>query len=206
MKGILAIEVGCFIGYTTCLLAKNFHHVVTVDNFQGELEKKDINIPTLDVYQEYRLNTHRLNNVETCVGYSDDVWRCKLVEKYYGQADFVFIDACHRYPVAVFDIMLYSLLLKRGGILAVHDTRMYYRKPEQQSGKAVAHTVYGGHFYDIGYVDSITYAKFGRHGGLKNRVSQVVRFFDNLKHFILYEWGLYFKVKKIWSEICHSID
>jgi hypothetical protein len=117
MEGI-GVEIGCMDGYSTAhILECSNLHLTSIDPFIG-----DSCAPHLIGKKE-----RFLANVEP---WKD---RSALIEGYSFQAvvdwqqmlDFLFIDGDHGYMAVMRDHDQWTRFLKVGGILAMHDSRMY---------------------------------------------------------------------------------
>lgn len=117
------IEFGSYMGRSTRAILDNTKALVfAVDPWDGVYYDKDGNtIPILkpNAYEQFRSNVNEYINSGQL-----EVLRCRtsnfppLGEKF---ADFVFIDADHRYEEVLKDIALARKLVRQGGIIAGHD-------------------------------------------------------------------------------------
>jgi predicted O-methyltransferase YrrM len=115
--GGIGVEIGCCDGYSTVnILAVSDLHLTSIDPFivdpvapclQGKLERFQTNLKPfgerITLLQDYSWNV-----VKT--------WKTPL--------DFLFIDGDHRYESVLRDFNEWTPLIKTGGILAMHDSRM----------------------------------------------------------------------------------
>lgn len=108
----VVVEIGCYRGVTTQVLAQNTaRQVIAIDPYigYGGCEQD---------YEHFKMNTNNLSNViheKNTSGAAFRNWK-------YNEVSFVFIDAVHDYVNTVFDVESWSSLLVKGGILAMHDT------------------------------------------------------------------------------------
>lgn len=123
------LEVGSFLGLSTCHLAKGCaavgHGVVhAVDTFQGnpgkeELYLRELTPPHRTILENFRANVKAAgveHLVVPHVGSSRDAAR-----DLPGPFRIVFIDGCHDYAAVREDIELWSPKLRSGGYLVCHD-------------------------------------------------------------------------------------
>lgn len=107
------VEVGCFRGVTTRLLATARYPALTVavDPYFGYGgDARD--------YELFRLATEGLDNIKHMRMTSGDAFRAWKD----GPVAVVFIDAVHNYPNTRFDLEAWGSMLRSGGIIAAHDT------------------------------------------------------------------------------------
>jgi predicted O-methyltransferase YrrM len=111
------VEIGCCDGYSTVnILAVSDLHLTSIDPFivdpvapclQGKLERFLANVKPFG---------KRIALIE------DYSWNA--VKTWKNPLDFLFIDGDHRYEGVLRDFNEWTPLLKVGGILAMHDSRM----------------------------------------------------------------------------------
>jgi len=120
----IIIEFGCYLGRSTRAIADNTNALIfAVDPWTDEYHDKDgnlIHILVPNSYEQFRANL--ANHIESG---QLEMLRCKSQDfprdLGEGIADFLFIDADHRYEEVVKDIQLARKLVKKGGIIAGHD-------------------------------------------------------------------------------------
>lgn len=109
------LEVGCYRGVTTSLMARHTSRkVIAVDPYIGYGGSEED-------FSCFKKNTKKLSNViheRTTSGKAFSHWN-------YGPISLVFIDAVHDYVNTAFDIEAWSSLLVDDGIIAMHDTDQY---------------------------------------------------------------------------------
>jgi predicted O-methyltransferase YrrM len=116
-KEMTMIEIGAYIGESTCIFAENFKSVISIDphlNYQ-EIDANiyiDFNI----VKEEYLKNISKYDNVTYINKTSNDALS-DIIKK----VDLVYIDGAHIYEQVKNDILNYIKLVKSGGIVAGHD-------------------------------------------------------------------------------------
>lgn len=132
LKGMtgLGVEIGCLDGYSSAvILDASELHLTSIDPFIPDSMEKTL-IGSKDKYLanvasygkraklivDYSFNVSNPGVRET-LGYT-----CILDPN--GELDFVFIDGDHRYEAVAADYLDWSYILKKGGILAIHDARM----------------------------------------------------------------------------------
>lgn len=112
LKDTVVVEIGCYRGLTTKMLAKaTSRKVIAVDPYIGYGGSEED-------YQFFIQNTAGLPNVfheRKTSGEASRNW-------HHSPISFVFIDALHDYMNTAFDIATWSSLLVKDGILACHDT------------------------------------------------------------------------------------
>jgi predicted O-methyltransferase YrrM len=106
------VEIGCYRGVTTQLLASNtVRNVIGVDPFAGYGGAQQD-------YEKFRERTRHLTNVIHLRCTSGEAAR-KMAQS---QFSFVFIDAVHDYVNTRFDSLAWGSLLRPNGVIAFHDT------------------------------------------------------------------------------------
>lgn len=108
----VVVEVGCYRGATTQVIAQNTsRNVIAIDPYIGYGgEKQDFKI-FLEITKGQRNIIHK----PCSSGEALENWQ-------YGSISFIFIDAVHDYLNTSFDIQNWLPKLVDGGILALHDT------------------------------------------------------------------------------------
>lgn len=127
----VGIEVGCWKGRSTLVMG---HHVLeklyAVDHWRGNRENlNDVHREAVErgpdgLYQIFYDNVRYLvdsGKVVPVRNSSVDAAKLLLSEKGKGWADFVFLDGGHSDEEVTRDIYLYSLLIKKDGVLCGHD-------------------------------------------------------------------------------------
>lgn len=112
------VEIGSYLGESTCIFAKYFERVISIDPFLDNYDPNDIACsfaPFEEVYQQFLINTRSFSNIEHIRMTSDDA-----VEQ-IGQVDFVYIDGLHTYEQVKKDIKNYLPKIKKGGVIGGHD-------------------------------------------------------------------------------------
>lgn len=115
----VALEVGLgFFGSTHFLWRLLFDKVITIEKSHERLRTFGANLRAF--YDRWVLDDHRSSFL---IGLSSDP---ATVSKAYacapgGGVDLLFIDGDHQYASVLTDWLLYSPLVKRGGIVAFHD-------------------------------------------------------------------------------------
>lgn len=116
MTGI-GVEIGCLDGFSsTIILGASELHLTSIDPFVPDSMEASL------IGQEERYHA----NVAPYVG------RSRLLRTYSQHAilewqhplDFLFIDGDHNYAAVLQDFEQWACVLKKGGILAIHDSRM----------------------------------------------------------------------------------
>jgi predicted O-methyltransferase YrrM len=118
-----AVEIGCLDGFSTaCLLEITRYNLTTIDPFIPDFNEPHL-IGSKERFWE-NVDPWR-DRVELIVDYSWDV-----VTRWKTLLDFLFIDGDHRYMSVMRDFEQWVRFLKVGGILAMHDSRMFRPKTE----------------------------------------------------------------------------
>jgi predicted O-methyltransferase YrrM len=113
IKPTVVFEIGTFVGSTTRLFALN-----TLDNtkiYTLDLPDEQVSHTIGESY----MNTSEAKKITQLKGDS----RTFDFSKWYGQCDFVWVDACHDYPFVVSDTKEAFKLCKPGGWIGWHDYR-----------------------------------------------------------------------------------
>ena len=115
LQDTVIVEVGCYRGITTKILAQaTSRQVIAVDPYIGyggsQLD--------LNYFQNNIADLPNVIHKRTTSGEAFSNWK-------YGSASLVFIDAVHDYVNTAFDIEIWSSLIVRNGILAMHDTDLH---------------------------------------------------------------------------------
>lgn len=124
----IAVEVGCWMGGTTRLLADQGFHVFTVDHWKGSEDSEDpLNlkiqaaaIGQVKLFQTFCANMggYLFRSVFPLIGNSTtiaSVWPAEL------KIHFLFIDGDHSYEGCLSDIQNWTPHVAKGGIIAIHD-------------------------------------------------------------------------------------
>lgn len=108
------LEIGTWKGYSaeTWIEAFEPNQFVSI-----EIEKgiRDYDNP---IYNFWEVDSH------------DPYTKTRLVEGAYGEFDFLFIDGDHSLKGVTQDFEMYSPLVRKGGIIALHDILHYNENPE----------------------------------------------------------------------------
>ncbi|KKN76439.1 hypothetical protein LCGC14_0369480 [marine sediment metagenome] len=129
-RGALFVEVGCWKGYSTAILAESIPYgtVYAVDHWEGNPGTWNYEVARdNDIYAIFKANIFSLglrDIVHPVV--MDSQAASKLFED--GVMDLIFLDADHRYDYVKEDIMSWLPKLKEGGILCGHDCEEYYSR------------------------------------------------------------------------------
>jgi hypothetical protein len=129
----LAIEVGSWRGRSTVAIVAGLSHstgtLYAVDTWAGPPDKggqADIYDGQGDVYAEFLANLAAPIRAGTVIPLRmDSMQGAAEIERLHGLgcADFIFIDADHRYEAVHADILAYLPLLRVGGVICGHDYR-----------------------------------------------------------------------------------
>jgi len=183
-QGRTALEIGCYVGWTTRLLAERFEKVIVIDTFEGEAEKK--NAGNVDVLREFKRNTKRYRNIRILKGCSF----LRIFDIDFSEVDFIFIDGGHDYETACGDILISAFRSRTGCEIAVHDTR-----PSKNKNIAVVQALNRLlpliPVTAVRYIDSICHFVRARRGRF-DLIRHIERQLDNIKYYVLYELGFYF--------------
>ena len=116
MKGT-GVEIGCLDGYSTAHL----------------LECSELHMTSIDPFIPDSCASHLIGSKER-FRFNVEPWkdRSHLIEDYSWNArpawekplDFLFIDGDHAYDAVLKDFLMWTPLLRTGGVLAMHDSRM----------------------------------------------------------------------------------
>lgn len=112
LKDTVVVEVGCYRGVTTQVLASaTSRHVIAVDPYIGYGGNNED-------YCHFQTTIAGLSNIiheRMTSGEAVRTWD-------HNPVSFIFIDAVHDYVNSAFDIEAWSSLMVKKGILAMHDT------------------------------------------------------------------------------------
>ncbi len=122
----IAVEVGCWMGSTTILLADLGFRVFAVDHWKADgtpdsmMTKKYKELGQENLYKQFCTNvdSYLLRSIFPLIGSSAimaEIWPKDL------KISFLFIDGAHDYANALADIQAWSPLVAEGGIVAIHD-------------------------------------------------------------------------------------
>jgi len=133
-RGAQVIEVGSWIGASTCFLAGGLRgdaKIYAVDNFRGlstcpedaawysrHLQSMGRS-STLELFQRNVSALGFAGLAEPVV--SDSLEAARQLAGLKGTIDFVFIDGDHSYEACMADIVAWGPFVKRGGVIAFHD-------------------------------------------------------------------------------------
>lgn len=115
--------------------------VLEIGSFKGgslwqwiNLAKPQTKIMTIDMFPDSALWQEWVKgkNVELKIhqGISSENETVKAAKEFLGAVDFLFIDADHQYLAAKMDLLLYGPLVRKGGIIALHDILLNPARPE----------------------------------------------------------------------------
>lgn len=114
----VCIEVGSFCGESTFHLAKSFKKVYAVDSWEGGYD--DADLASRQAKEAYILFLKNLLEVENV--YPIKITSIEASKIFPDQcADLVYIDADHSEKALTQDVEVWSLKVRKGGILAGHD-------------------------------------------------------------------------------------
>lgn len=108
----LAIEIGCFQGWTSRYLARYCGELICIDPWDGEQDGSDERI-----YQAFLKNTAEFDNITVIRAKSQDA----KVDQYKGKVDLIFVDGLHTYDGCITDLRKFEPLLSDTGTIFVHD-------------------------------------------------------------------------------------
>jgi cephalosporin hydroxylase len=112
------LEIGLgFFGSTHFLFRNLFDEVITIEkNFE---RVREFGRNTKKYYNGFILDDKRSKFYN---GFSNDETIVERIYKNHNNINFLFIDGNHTYASALADFLLYYPLVKKGGIIAFHDT------------------------------------------------------------------------------------
>jgi hypothetical protein len=119
-KEMTMIEIGSYAGESTCLFAKEFKNVISIDPFMNDYDKNDITCEYMDltdVYNVFKKNIESYKNITHIRKISDDA----INDLKKINVDFVYIDGMHTYEQVNKDIKNYLPLIKNDGFIGGHD-------------------------------------------------------------------------------------
>lgn len=112
-----AVEIGCMDGFSTAhLLGCTKYHLTSIDPFIPDSTVASL----LGQEQRFRKNIAPWKERSTLI--KDYSWN--VVVNWAVPLDFLFIDGDHAYASVLRDYEQWTPLLKTGGILAMHDSRI----------------------------------------------------------------------------------
>ena len=120
-KSLVAIEVGSWMGRSTCAIAANIQgYVWAIDTWKGSAEHAPMlaDKPSDWLYERFLANTQGLPIVPLMLPSVD---AAVLFRRTGTRADMIFIDANHTYESVKADIEAWMPLLVDGGVLCGHD-------------------------------------------------------------------------------------
>jgi predicted O-methyltransferase YrrM len=120
----LVIELGSWCGRSSIALS-SAKKLICVDNWIGSKNNAE-GTPETCILSEFTANLEEeiaAGTVETATGClsNEGFIESSLIERFAGEADVVFIDACHEEAEVSRDIETALALLKEGGIICGHD-------------------------------------------------------------------------------------
>ncbi len=117
MEGI-GVEIGCMDGYSTWhILEFSRLHLTSIDPFIGDSMAPQL----IGDVNRFRFNIEPLKDRSRLI--QDYSWN--VVTSWAEMLDFLFIDGDHEYMAVMRDFEQWTRFLKVGGILAMHDSRMF---------------------------------------------------------------------------------
>lgn len=125
MEGV-GVEIGCMDGFSTAIILDcSKLHLYTIDPFIPDSMAENL----IGDEDRFRQNVAPWKDrVELIKDYSQNAALS------FGHAlDFLFIDGDHTYPAIMRDFLVWTPFLKQGGILAMHDSRMYRVHDEKRA-------------------------------------------------------------------------
>ena len=121
LKGVkgYGVEIGCCDGFSSAIILEASElHLTSIDPFIPDSMEASL----VGSKERFLENTRQFNSRRRLIdGYSHDVVDQNIS---FGQLDFLFIDGDHTYEAALQDFKDWTLHLRTGGILAMHDARM----------------------------------------------------------------------------------
>ena len=120
-RSVVAIEVGSWMGRSTCAIAANIQgYVWAVDTWRGSAEHVVglAGKPNGWLYERFLANTKGLPVLPLML---PSLEAAALLRRCGAQADMIFIDANHTYDSVKADIQAWMPLLVDGGIICGHD-------------------------------------------------------------------------------------
>ncbi len=125
-KPIIAAEIGSYLGASACFICKALKpnsKLICIDTWENDAMQygNDIDGEKRDTYQEFINNTLDFSSsIIEMRGWSNQV--SDKVQNIYKNLNFLFIDGDHNYEGVKQDWALYKPMLKKGSIVAFHDT------------------------------------------------------------------------------------
>ena len=112
-----AVEIGCLDGFSTAhLLECTQYHLTTIDPFIPDSMAAHL----IGSEDRVRKNIEPWKDRVTLI--RDYSWN--VINNWQKMLDFLFIDGDHTYPSVLQDFQQWTPVIKVGGILAMHDSRM----------------------------------------------------------------------------------
>jgi cephalosporin hydroxylase len=114
------IEIGCYIGESTVVFAKEFGFVIAIDPF---IDNYPANYGVAKYAEFSKVLEKFLENVE----HYTNIWHIKQISDeaintlQNKKVVFVYIDGCHTYEQVLKDIVNYKPLIVKGGFIGGHD-------------------------------------------------------------------------------------
>lgn len=129
-KRVVAVEIGSYLGASTCFIANALNSQSTlycIDTWENDAmiyntgDDKDSNLAPKNTFNEFVSNTAKYaNKIKKLRGWSYLVVTDLM--RHESAIDFIFIDGDHNYEGVKRDWDTYKPLLKKGSIVALHDT------------------------------------------------------------------------------------
>lgn len=123
----VAVEIGSYLGASACFIAHGLKRggklycIDTWGNNNMSYSDQDIDSDERDTYQEFVRNTERhKDKIISLRGWSYSM--IEIIKHAEHHIDFLFIDGDHKYEGVKKDWDLFSPLLKKGSLVAFHDT------------------------------------------------------------------------------------
>ena len=119
-KELTMLEIGSYIGESTCIFADHFKEVISIDPFINDYDPNDeaCSFASFDlVYEEFLKNILFKPNIKSIRNTSKNAF--SFLKQY--QWDIVYIDGSHALPDVWFDVENYKKIIKPGGFISGHD-------------------------------------------------------------------------------------
>lgn len=115
-----AVEIGCYAGEGTVILANHFGEVTAVDPWINGYDGGDVasfQAPMKWVFKAWQQRTQPFANIRHARMTSQNA----VTQFDDASLDFVYVDGDHRYEAVKDDLTLYLPKLRKGGVMAGHD-------------------------------------------------------------------------------------